>query len=539
MINNEEIANHPNPTAQFDVTVKRLVDRIAKILQAHKCLVCLYDSGSKSLYGTSPAVGFDASDVARFERRVSEDGISTEVFRTGLPLILYDAGNDPRAEAEGFLSFGIYNAISVPLIVEKRDAEKNVVLEKTSVGVLHVFNKTNKEDFGADDVLLLQRMAMTAAAVLSSAQTYKGVAQENQELLHTIDSLYAGLIMIASSGVVVQINPSARAILGIPASVPVIGLPYGRAVPHHRVRKLLERSLALGGAEVADEISSRPLNSDTDGTGERIYQVQCTPVRDDSGSPPGIVAIFNDITEIRGVDQLKTAFISTVSHELRTPLTSIKGFISTLLEDEEGYYDSATRHEFYQIIDTECDRLTRLIKDLLDISRIEQGSAMQMYWDMVDVGQITNKVIIAQRAYAKNHAIVLDFPPNLPFVEADPDKIEQVLTNLINNAIKYSPGGGTVRAIGHLVGDHGQYVSIRVTDEGMGIAREHIPKLFDRFFRVDNRDNREIGGTGIGLALVKALMEAHHGTVKVESEPGKGSAFIITLPVKQPSTGKH
>jgi signal transduction histidine kinase len=234
---------------------------------------------------------------------------------------------------------------------------------------------------------------------------------------------------------------------------------------------------------------------------------------------------------------MKTAFISTVSHELRTPLTSIKGFIATLLADTDHAYDEETRHEFYTIIDTECDRLTRLINDLLDISRIEQGRALAMHWETVDLVGLTDKVLSTQRMYAHDHSLVSHFPPGFPPVEGDRDKLDQILTNLVNNAIKYSPNGGQVRVSGRLVdgavGRPHKSVAIDVEDEGMGISPEHLSKLFDRFYRVDNRDNRDIGGTGIGLALVKSLAEAHCGTVSVRSELGKGTTFTVVLPIRQ------
>ncbi len=525
--------------SEFEETLKRLVDRVTRILQAEKCVFLLHDPTSGTLYATEPALGFTREQLHSMERRVAEDGFSSEVFRTNTPVILFDAAYDPRAAADGLVQYGIKNAVSVPLIVEKRD-EDNRVLDRTTVGVLHVFNKKYGQRFDDEDVRLLQRMAIQGAAVIAQAQLYREVVQEKQELIHTIDSLYAGLLMVGNNGRVVQINPSARAILGLTPQASVIGQNVAEAIPDERVRALLQRALRGENMEVADEITV-PVQetSAADEVRERIYQIQCAPVRDDDNAPAGIVAIFNDITDIRGVERIKTAFISTVSHELRTPLTSIKGFISTLLADNDGFYDEATRHEFYGIIDTECDRLTRLINDLLDISRIEQGRAMQMNWTCVEIPPLAEKVLSVQRAYTRNHVLSLDFPPDLPCVEADSDKMDQILTNLVNNAIKYSPHGGSIRVIGRLVGEahlpRGRQtaLSLRVTDEGMGIAREHLPKLFERFYRVDNRDNREIGGTGIGLALVKALVEAHHGTVTIESELGKGTTFTVILPVRQ------
>ena len=533
----------PLPSAgEFENTLKRLVDKIAKILQAEKCVFMLHDSGASTLYATHPALGFDRDALASLERRVSEEGVSNEVFRTNSSLITYDASLDPRAAAEGLPHLHIHNAVSVPLIVEKRD-EDNRVLERTTVGVLHVFNKKYGGIFVEEDVRLLEQLARQGAAVIASAQMYREVVQEKQELLHTIDSLYAGLLMVGNNGRLLQINPSARAILGITTSVPLIDVPYERAISDARIRKIIAAALASGHAEVAEEVAfTLPGAVPEEPTRERIYQVQCATVRDDDDLAAGIVAIFNDITEIRGVERMKTAFISTVSHELRTPLTSIKGFISTLLADTEGYYDETTRREFYGIIDSECDRLHRLIKDLLDISRIEQGRAMQMNWDQVDVALVTEKVLAAQRSYARNHVLTLDFPADFPLIEADPDKIDQILTNLVNNAIKYSPQGGTVQVSGRVLagpapGEHPQSIALRVSDEGMGISPEHLPKIWDRFYRVDNRDNREIGGTGIGLALVKALTEGHGGLPSVESELGAGTTFTLIFPVRRAEAG--
>jgi PAS domain S-box-containing protein len=519
----------PSP-GEFEHILKRLVDRIGKILQAEKCVFLLHDVNSSLLYAAPPALGFSREELHSLERPVAEEGVSNEVFRTTTSSITYDAALDPRAVAEGLARLGIRNAVSVPLIVEKRD-EDNRVVDRTTVGVLHVFNKKYGGTFADEDIRLLEQLARQGAAVIASAQMYREVVQEKQELLHTIDSLYAGLLMVGNNGRLVQINPSGRAILGISPTLPVIDQPFEQAVADPRVRAILTRALSSGKAEVADEISfAIPDAGPEEQFRERIYQVQCATVRDDDGEPAGIVAIFNDITEIRSVEQMKTAFISTVSHELRTPLTSIKGFVSTLLTDEENYFDEATRREFYGIIDSECDRLKRLIEDLLDISRIEQGSAMLMHWQQVDIAALTEKVLAAQRSYSKDHVLSLDFPADFPLIDADPDKIDQILTNLVSNAIKYSPNGGRVQVSGRVAADS---IVLAVSDEGMGISREHLPKIFENFYRVDNRDNREIGGTGIGLALVKALVEGHQGTVKPESEVGKGTTFTVTLPIRR------
>jgi two-component system phosphate regulon sensor histidine kinase PhoR len=261
---------------------------------------------------------------------------------------------------------------------------------------------------------------------------------------------------------------------------------------------------------------------------ENIYQLQTAIVKSDDDQPMGIVVIFNDITEIRSIERMKTAFVSTVSHELRTPLTSIKGFISTLLQDEDGtFYDHETQREFYTIIDTECDRLTRLISDLLNVSRIEAGRALDLNPKSVTLPALIDKVVTVQKSYTDKHQLVIDIKNELPTIVADEDKVDQILTNLTNNAIKYSPSGGTITVSAVAEGD---IVRMAVSDQGMGIPKEHLPKVFERFHRVDNRDTRKVGGTGIGLYLVKHLVEAHGGKIWVESEHGKGSSFIFELP---------
>jgi two-component system phosphate regulon sensor histidine kinase PhoR len=368
------------------------------------------------------------------------------------------------------------------------------------------------------------QFARQQAAVIAAAQMYRAFVKEKEELEHVIESVYAGLIMVHNNGRLMQINPSARNMLGLDPNERLVG-DYRDIIKNEAVRSILTRSLEEG-VEVQEEISLPDPNAE-DRDAERIYQVQTAMVRGEDQTPIGVVAIFNDITEIRSVERMKTAFVSTVSHELRTPLTSIKGFISTLLQDTEGFYDKDTVHEFYTIIDQECDRLTRLISDLLNVSRIEAGRALDLNPQPVNLPDLIEKVVAAQKSYTNKHEFKIELDPNLPVIVADPDKVDQILTNLTNNAVKYSPDGGTITVTGkHVDG----VVQISVIDQGMGIPKEHLNKIFDRFHRVDNRDTRKVGGTGIGLYLVKHLVEAHGGRIWVESELGKGSTFTFELP---------
>ena len=513
----------PTPLTELEETLKRLVARISMILQAEKCVFMLYDQDSGELQAAKPAIGLTDDQIKLF-RVPATQGISGEVFREQKPLILYDALNDPRTVKESVGLLNVTNGVCVPLIIEKRDEETNRVTDRQTIGVLHVFNKRYGNVFIQEDVSLLTRFAHNAASVIASAQMFREVVKEKEELEHVIESVYAGLIMVHASGKVLQMNASARVMLGLGESEKLSGT-YEDVIKSEPVVELLRKCLE-GAEEIAEEISLPDLNSEEEGA-ERIYQAQISMVKGEDQSNVGIVAIFNDITEIRSIERMKTAFVSTVSHELRTPLTSIKGFISTLLQDTEGFYDKDTVHEFYTIIDQECDRLTRLISDLLNVSRIEAGRALDLNPVPVNIPEIVGKVVAAQKSYTNKHEFAVDLDPDLSVITADMDKFEQILTNLTNNAVKYSPNGGTITVAAKQIDG---LVRVSVADQGMGIPEYHVDKVFDRFHRIDNRDTRKAGGTGIGLYLVKHLVEAHGGKIWVESEVGKGSTFIFEVP---------
>jgi len=271
----------------------------------------------------------------------------------------------------------------------------------------------------------------------------------------------------------------------------------------------------------------------------RAFDVTAAPLPDG-----GAVAVLRDLTETERVEKTRRDFIANVSHELRTPLTSIQGYAETLLDSTPD--NVAPSREFLEIIRKNSSRMSRLTEDLLTLARVESGET-RFEAESVPPAELLHDAEESFREIARNHGIDLrikdlqiqdqqiqksahngDAPiQNLPSVLADREAIHQVFSNLIDNALKYGPSGGRIvlgaRAVPHAV-------EFFVKDFGAGIASEHLPRLFERFYRVDKARSRESGGTGLGLAIAKHIMLAHGGSIRAESELAHGSTFLFTLP---------
>jgi two-component system phosphate regulon sensor histidine kinase PhoR len=257
----------------------------------------------------------------------------------------------------------------------------------------------------------------------------------------------------------------------------------------------------------------------------RYFVVYGVPIIGSTNVWKGVLLVFHDITELKKLEQIRKDFVANVSHELKTPVTSIKGFTETLMDGAMN--NQETLEAFLSIILKESDRLQSLISDLLELSKIEQ-QGFRLNLQEFDLHSLLEEVItiLTGKAAAKN--IHLDFYCELDHVliEGDMDRLKQVFINLIGNAITYTPPEGDVKII---LQEHGEHVRIHVLDSGVGIEKDEIPRIFERFYRVDRARSRNSGGTGLGLAIVKHLVEAHHGKINVKSDLGKGSEFIIEL----------
>jgi two-component system phosphate regulon sensor histidine kinase PhoR len=272
-------------------------------------------------------------------------------------------------------------------------------------------------------------------------------------------------------------------------------------------------------------------------------QLRARFARIDHPSPDGAVAVLSlhDITELKRAEQMRADFIANASHELRTPLATLIGFIETLRGPARE--DAEARERFLAIMHGQASRMARLVEDLMSLSRIELNEHM-MPGDRVALSPLLRQIAetLELRAAERNMCIRLEAPPDLPDVLGDRDELAQVFQNLIDNAIKYGRGGSeiTIRAATgsrptRWSGSENALVCVTVCDQGEGIAREHVPRLTERFYRVDTARSREMGGTGLGLAIVKHILNHHRGFLEVESTPGVGSAFTVLLPPHPPA----
>jgi two-component system phosphate regulon sensor histidine kinase PhoR len=274
----------------------------------------------------------------------------------------------------------------------------------------------------------------------------------------------------------------------------------------------------------------------------RCLQVEASPAGGERENEASVVLVFHDITELRRLEKIRKDFVANVSHELRTPLTSIKGYVEALLDGAKD--DPAASVKFLEIILKQSDRLNLIIEDLLELSKIESGN-VSFKEEPLELRSLLDRTLSTIKPIAEKnrHRLVIAIDPSLPPVTGDEGRLVQVLTNLLDNAVKYTPTGGTITVGAKPVPSVGsdepapRAIELSVADTGIGIPEEDRPRVFERFYRVDKARSRELGGTGLGLAIVKHIVEGHGGQVWVEANHPQGSRFVVRLPLS-PTTHK-
>ena len=343
----------------------------------------------------------------------------------------------------------------------------------------------------------------------------KEVKTQNQKLAAIFNSMIEGVIVVDKEGHIISINPTIEKIFEI-SKKDVEKKAFLEAIRNNDISDVISSVLKKGQPVSAELTLMYPVR--------KISEVNATPIFDNN-EVTGCLVVIHDITEIRKLETVRSDFIANVSHELKTPLTSIKGFIETLLEG--ALDDKQNNRSFLTIIQEHAERLNNLVNDLLSLSHLE-SKEITLDKDNMNLRQLVEGVILGFKAQLKKRNIEVkdELPPNLS-IKLDKNRIEQVITNLIDNAIKFNKEKGNIKIYNQ---DANGRIKIIVEDSGIGIPEKDITRIFERFYRVDKARSRELGGTGLGLSIVKHIVELHNGSVGVESTEGFGSKFWLVLP---------
>ncbi len=338
---------------------------------------------------------------------------------------------------------------------------------------------------------------------------FNELTREKEELAAILSSMIEGVIVLDSEGRIVLTNEGFKNICGLPASESVVGKHHWEMLRSVEFKGLIDKVRTKGRAEGV-EIR----------IGDRVYLGNASLIsKRERGKT---VAVLHDITEIKRLEQLKSEFVANASHELRTPLTVVKGFVETLGGKAKG-----EDQHFLGIVRRHTDRMISLISDLSLLSQLEDRE-QRFDKKTMDLRELASYVmeIFREKAQKKGLKLELLAPDEFPLIEGDPFFIEQIFVNLLDNAVKYTEQGEIKIKLSEL----NKEVKIEVSDTGIGIPKQHLSRIFERFYTVDKARSREFGGTGLGLSIVKHIVLAHNGRIDVESQPGKGSKFIVILP---------
>ena len=443
--------------------------------------------------GLDGAVGFRAPSTA---------WLAGDIVQSRAPTALADTGSDSRLLADDpVLAAGYRAYLGVPLVGAEGGLQ----------GVLAVYQRRPRA-WRDEETEALTALAGNASSVLSNAELYQRVALERERSYAILSNIADGIVAVDRNGNVVLWNTSAEQITGVPA-VSALGRP-----PF----EVIQRDLSAG----PDLPTGERLISIRRGADEVWLSVTEAVMRDPAGAVAGRIFAFLDVSGERRVEQMKSDFVSTVSQELRAPLTSIYGFAETLLR-RDVLFGEAERYTFLGYIASEAQHLTSIVDTLLSVARLDAGD-LQVELAPTDVGSLLSEVVSsAQQSGLNGNQFVVDVPEEPLAASADPEKLRQVIANLLDNAVKFSPRGGTVtveaRRAGHTV-------EVRVLDEGIGVPAAEREQIFRKFHRAEGVA-RERGGTGLGLFIARGLVAAMGGRIWVDSAEGRGASFAFELPL--------
>jgi PAS domain S-box-containing protein len=405
-----------------------------------------------------------------------------------------------------------------------------LVIGGEPVGLLIIF-RGSWMDATENDLQVLQSFADQAAIAVNNAQLYARIDHERKRLAAILENSADGVMILDADLRIQGFNRALERMTGWSA-VDAVGLSQDEVITWKRVEKGDLRAAIQDGW---------PFRLPADAPLETLYvegdllrldgmtlgiAITYAPLLAADNELVNIIANVRDVTNFRRAQEMQSVFVSTVSHELKTPVALIKGYAGTLRR-EDADWDQETIRKSLAVIEEEADRLGELIENLLAASKL-QAQRMELQLDDVHLDRLTAEVVERFKTQTQMHKFALAFPPDFPIVRADAARLRQVLDNLVNNAIKYSPRGGTITVGGEV---DPTSATVFVRDQGVGITARDQERIFERFYRVDGALSRSTAGTGLGLYLAKAIIDAHGGSINVTSKPGVGSTFYFTLPL--------
>lgn len=483
-----------------------ILETAAPAVGAEAAVLLLYDSDRRVLEAAA-ASGIPEELWRAFEIDVSDD-FNQSFLTQGRPLVVDEVANERRLKMQLAQAVGARSALAVPIRYEGHP-----------VGTLTFYAVAAPRRFDGVSVAVAELIANEAGDVLERTRLQEEVQEERERAARVLAHIGDGVFFVDGAGIIRLWNPAIAAVTGLAAAATLGRTPHDVLPGWAAIEPLVP--VASAPVYAAKHAETLPLE-----LGDRELWISISAVQ----FPDGTVYALRDLTEERGIERLKSEFVATVSHELRTPLAAVYGAAMTLRR-QDVELDDDHRGRLLAVIAGESDRLARIIEQVLAASRLDSGSFIFTV-EHCEPGPLALQVVEAARAHAPD-GVRVELAPGteLPAVAADPDMLRQVLANLVENAVKYSPAGGSVQVS---LGRHEGRVLFAVRDEGLGIPLREQERIFEKFFRLDPNLTRGVGGTGLGLYICRELVRRMGGRIWVASREGEGSTFFFELPVAEP-----
>ncbi len=503
-----EIAQALTSELDLETLLTRIVRIAVEMLAGQAGLIALRDAQGQWRVSTVHGI------PAGFVRYINTHLAHLEAYPDDESAQELDAINELLQSVTRTASLGLLTSVGLPLVAFRR-----------VIGVIFIF-RGYAGRFSANDRALLQSFANQAAIAVHNAQLYTQVSREKQRTDALVDTVADGIIILTPEYRVERVNPAFLRML-MATEEQVLHKSHHHVISWVRRRHGMTLEQAEAGGWPLNPEATLYVEGDIRRFDGSVLPVGITyaPLMSAEKHLLNIIATVRDITHFRQAEELKSTFISVISHELKTPVALIKGYVATLRRDDV-IWDSDIVRDSLQVIEEEADRLTELIENLLEASRLQAGG-LKLHFAPVSLAHLAHRMVERFRTQTEKHVFTLEFPADMPSVMGDEERLMQVFSNLIGNAIKYAPEG-EIRIRGQVAGDS---VVVCVTDQGPGIAPGDAPHIFDRFYRADEA-SRQTKGAGLGLYLTRAIVEAHNGRIWVDTRYREGARICFSLPIE-------